>query len=194
MTAEAVAAGWTLLIVFGAQALGWAGFPAVATSVLAAAGALASQGQIGLWPVLVAGVAGAEVGGAIGWWIGREFADRPPREGRDSRWARRSREALQSGRELEQRVGGPMVLFVPSWVSGGLGLDLRRFLVWNLVAGTLWTASSVLGAYGIGSAISNGTISQTVVPLAIAALALALIVVAFVRWRRHRAATRSSAG
>jgi undecaprenyl-diphosphatase len=189
VVAAELATGWTLLVVFAAQVLGWAGFPAVATSVLAAAGALASQGQIGLWPVLIAGIAGAEVGGAIGWWIGQEFANRPPREGRDGRWAKRSREALRSGRELEQRVGGPMVLFVPSWVSGGLGLGFRRFLAWNLVAGTLWTASSVLGAYGIGSAISNGTFSQTVVPLAIAALALALIVVAFLRRRRHRAAS-----
>lgn len=187
MLATAISTSGTLLIVFFAQTLSWAGLPAIGTSALGAAGVLASQGDLKVWPLLVAGIAGAQLGGLIGWRIGRDVATRAgERPHHDGRWAERSREAVRAGREFEQHYGGVMVLFVSSWVSGSLGLRFWRFFCWNLVAATLWTVAAVLGAYGIGSALSDGSLADNAVPLIIAAIAVALLGVGFVHWRRHR--------
>src|ERR1700754_2526475 len=115
-------ASWTLLIVFAAQTLSWMGLPVIGTAALGSAGVLASQGKLSVWPLLVAGIAGAQVGGIIGWRLGSHLASRQGhKQHKDTRFARRGREAVHAGRELDQRYGDVMVLFVSSWISGTLG-------------------------------------------------------------------------
>jgi MYXO-CTERM domain-containing protein len=193
MVAAALGASWTLLIVFAAQTLSWAGLPAIGTAALGAAGVLASQGTLRLWPLLIAGIAGAQCGGIIGWKLGRDVAAREAnRQHKDTRLAERSREAVRAGRELEQRYGGVMVLFVSSWISGSLGLQFRRFFVWNMIAATLWTVASVVGAYGIGTAVSDGSATDDPLAVIIAAAAVALLALAFLRRRRNRRAAQAT--
>jgi membrane-associated protein len=190
--AAATADRWTtLLIVFAGTALSWAGVPAIGAAALGAGGVLASQGTLHLWSVLVFGTIGAEAGGIVGWRIGRWAARRP--RGGEGRWAVRSAKALASGERLQEKVGGVMVFFVPSWVSGSLGMPLRRFAGWNLAASLVWTLATVLGAYGIGSAVSGGNVGDWLVPALVAAAAIGGLVWAFVHWRR-RAARAAAAG
>ena len=77
-----------------------------------------------------------------------------------------------------------MVFFVPAYVSGALAMPLRRFALWNAIAGSLWVLAAGLGAYGLGSAASGGSLLHSVPALLVAAVASALLVVAFVRWRQ----------
>jgi membrane protein DedA with SNARE-associated domain len=155
----------TFLAVFLGEALSWAGVPALGAAAVGAAGALASQGVVHLWAVVVVGTIGAELGSFVGWWLGRA-------------------QALATGARFAERWGPLMVFFVPSWVSGALALEFRRFAAWNLAAAFLWTLGAGLGAYGIGTAVSGGGLVDSALPLVIAAAALAAI--AFLMLRRHR--------
>src|SRR4051794_21149615 len=187
MIAVATADRWTtLLILFVAEALAWAGVPAIGAAAIGAAGALASQGTLHLWAVVVIGTAGSWLGGLAGWHIGHRVAraglDRP----QPGRFADKRTRALGSGERVAQRWGRYMVFFVPSWVSGALAMPFRQFAVWNLVAAFLWILAAGLGAYGIGSAASGGSLVETLLPLLASVAAAGLLGLAFVRWRRQR--------
>jgi membrane-associated protein len=141
-----------LLALFVAEALAWAGVPAIGAAGMGAAGVLASQGSLDLWAVLIVGSAGAEVGALAGWWIGRRVAqaglDRP------GRFAARRNQALGAGERFAQKWGRLVVFFVPSWVSGALGMPFRQFALWNVPAAFLWMVATGLAAYGVGSAVT----------------------------------------
>ena len=170
---------------FVAEALAWAGVPAIGAAAIGAAGVLASQGSIDLWAVVVIGTLGAEVGAFGGWWMGNRVA----RSGLDkpSRFAARRTRALSAGEKFAVKWGRLVVFFVPSWVSGALGMPFRQFVVWNFLAAFLWMVAAGLGAYGIGSAASGGSFAATLVPLVLAAAAVAVLAGLFLHWRRrHR--------
>src|SRR5215469_12023571 len=57
---------WAYLAVFAAAAAGYMGVPLVATAVIGAAAVAASQGQLNIAAVLVAGAIGCEIGGLGG--------------------------------------------------------------------------------------------------------------------------------
>lgn len=172
----------TLLVLFLALALSWAGVPALGTAAVGAAGVLADQGTLHLWAVLVIGTLGAEVGGMAGWWLGT----RVTRLGAESegRFADRRRAGLESGRRFAERWGKFMVFFVPSWVPGALGVPFSQFARWNLLAAALWTTGAGLSAYGVSSAVGGGSLLKSVLPIVLAIGALAAIAFFAVRHRR----------
>jgi membrane-associated protein len=175
------------VVLFLAVALSWAGVPAIGAAAMGAAGVLSSQSELHLWLVLVVAVVGAEVGGLAGWRIGHRVvhAGHDRRRG-PSRAAERATRALDAGERVERRWGRMMVFFVPAYVSGALAMPLRQFALWNAVAASMWVIAAGFGAYGVGSAASGGSLLDTLLPLVIAALAFALIALAFVHWRRQR--------
>lgn len=175
----------TFLTLFVGQILSWAGVPALGAATSAATGALASQGVIQLWAVVVVGTIGAEIGSLIGWYIGFRTA----RAGLDEqhRDASKRQKAIDAGEKLARRWGPLLVLFVPSWVSGAVGMRFRRFAAWNLLAACLWNIGASLSAYGIGAAISQQSLPHALIPLLIGLLCLAMIVVLLRHVRqRHR--------
>jgi membrane protein DedA with SNARE-associated domain len=174
----------TFLAVFFGEALSWAGVPALGAAAVGAAGALASQGVVHLWAVVVIGTIGAELGSFVGWWLGRRMARAGTRG--EGHTANRRAQALATGARFADRWGPLMVFFVPSWVSGALALEFRRFAAWNLAAAFLWTLGAGLGAYGIGNAVSGGGLLDSALPLLIAVAALAVIALVLHR-RRARA-------
>ncbi len=176
----------TFLGLFAAQVLSWAGVPALGAAAAGAAGALASQGTVHLWAVLVVGTAGAEVGSLAGWWLGHRVA----RAGTDrhGRFTDKRKKALDAGGKIEEKWGRLIVFFVPSWVSGALGMPIRQFAIWNLLAAALWNVGAALASYGVASAASNRSAAHILIPLVIGLAALAAIFVilrAFSRRRRH---------
>jgi membrane-associated protein len=179
---ETAAMPVALLALFVAEALAWAGVPAIGAAAMGAAGVLASQGSLDLWAVLIVGTAGAELGALGGWDIGRRVAqaglDRP------GRFAERRRQALETGERVAQRWGRLLVFFVPSWVSGAIGMPFGQFAVWNVPAAFLWMIAAGLGAYGVSSAVSGGSLLDSLVPLLLAAAAF--VSLALVLVRRHR--------
>lgn len=156
----------TLIVLFFAQMASWAGVPALGAAASGAAAALATQGTIDLWAVLVVGTAGAEVGSIGGWWMGRRIA-RAGIDGQSSFDAKR-RKALMAGEKVESKWGRLIVFFVPSWVSGALGMTLRQFATWNLLAAMLWNVGAALTAYGIASAVTGKAAVHVVVALVLA--------------------------
>jgi membrane protein DedA with SNARE-associated domain len=185
VVATATADNWiTFAVLFVAEALAWAGVPAIGAAAMGAAGLLAQQGQLHLWAVILVGTVAAEVGGVVGWGVGYRVA----RAGldRSGRFADRRARALEGGEHFAARWGPLVVFFVPSWVSGALGMTLRQFAVWNLLVAFLWVLGAGLGAYGIGSAASGDHLRESVRPLLVAAAAFALIGYGIVRARRRR--------
>jgi membrane protein DedA with SNARE-associated domain len=182
--ATAVADRWeTFALLFVANALSWAGVPAIGAASMGAAGVLASQGSLHLWAVIVVGTLGSELGGLAGWWIGNRVA----RAGLDEpgRFAKRRNKALSAGEKVAAKWGRLIVFLVPSWVSGALGTPFRQFAWWNVAAAFLWTLAAGLGAYGLGSAFSGGELKDTLVSLLVAAAAIAAIFALGMHHRRH---------
>jgi membrane-associated protein len=173
----------TFLALFVAQALSWAGVPALGAAAAGAAGVLASQGKLHLWAVLVVGTAGAEVGSLGGWWLGHRIA----RAGieNEGRFAEKRKKALGAGEKIEAKWGRLIVFFVPSWVSGALGMPVRQFAFWNLFAAALWNVGAALAAYGVASAASGKAGVHVIVPLVIAGIAAGAMVWIFRSLRRH---------
>lgn len=190
LLATATSDNWvTFVVLFVAEAVAWAGVPAVGGAAIGAAGVLAQQGVLHLWAVIVVGTIGAALGGLVGWYIGHRVAragvDRPGRA------AQRRRQALETGERFAERWGRLMVFFVPSWVSGALGMPFRQFAVWNALVAFLWVLAAGLGAYGITSAASGGGLVDSLVPLLVATVAATLLIVALARVRRRRRVSRA---
>jgi membrane-associated protein len=186
----------TFVVLFLAQALSWAGVPALGAAAAGAAGALASRGTLHLWAVLVVGTAGAEVGAMVGWWLGNRVAragldEQAVSLAQEGRFAKKRREALDAGEKIEHKWGRLIVFFVPSWVSGALAMRFRQFAVWNLLAALLWNVGASLASYGVASAASGKSALHIIVPLVIGVAALAsiyFILRTLLRRRRHRTA------
>ena len=190
--ATATADRWsTFAILLAGEGLAFAGVPAVGAASIGAAGVLASQGTIHLWAVIVVGTIGAELGGMVGWHIGfrvaRAGSDRP------GRFPEKRTKALAGGERFAARWGPLMVLFVPAYVSGGMGMEFGRFARWNLLSSFLWVLVAGLGAYGIGSAAGGGSLTAALVPIVIAVAALAGAALLLYRWRARRHARATAA-
>jgi membrane protein DedA with SNARE-associated domain len=196
------------LSLFFGELLSWAGIPAIGTASAAAAGALASQGQVELWAVLVIGTIGAELGAMLGWWIGFRITGSERRSvaagqagvaadhsGQATGKPMRREKAMQSGERIMERWGPLVVFVVPSWVSGALGMRFRRFALWSLIPCTLLNAGAALSAYGIGSAASGKATPHILIPLLTGVLCLGAIVMLllFLHKRRLRRRARRAA-
>ena len=177
---------WAYLAVFAAAAAGYMGVPLVATAVIGAAAVVASQGQLNIAAVLVAGAIGCEIGGLGGFRIGvhwgRQLLEHP---GPGLAWRKK---AVAKGEAVYQKWGRAAVFFTPSIVSGALDMKFSQFVVWNFFAGTVFVVSVGAGAYGAGKVLSGHHDAASVgMLIGGVAVAAACIVLARVHYRRHQA-------
>jgi membrane protein DedA with SNARE-associated domain len=180
VVATATRDAWTTFVaLFVCQAL--------ACAAMGAAGALAQQGKIHLWAVVVVGTLGAELGGLVGWRIGYRAA-RTGLERGGGRFADRRAHALAAGEQFEARWGRLVVFFVPSWVSGALAMPFRQFAFWNAIVAFLWVLGAGLGAYGILAAANGGGLLKSLAPLLLATAAVAALAYLYLRTRAGRRA------
>ncbi len=177
------------LVLFAAVAASWVGIPIVGAGVLAAAGVLASEGEMSIWLVILVASVGAWSGGYIGYLVGRRagiaIADVP------GPLHHRRRRLMHSGRRVYHRWGRLAVFVTPTFVSGALRMPLPVFLRWNVAAATLSSAITALGAYGVGAAVIGQLASRQGVLALVGAGLLTLVAVLLVR-RRRRAASAST--
>ncbi len=149
-------------------------------------GAVAHGGDLPLWAVMVAAVAGATVGDQVGYLVGRRYGhgllDRLPER------LRRSGE-IDRALELVSRRGASAVALgrwaaalralIPG-IAGMSGMSQPRFTAANVTGGTLWAitmaalgyaAGASLGALerrlGLGSEILTGLVVVVIVVLVI---------------------------
>jgi membrane-associated protein len=174
------------VILFFSVAASWVGIPIIGAGVLAAAGILASEGDLSIWLVLLVATVAAWTGGYVGYWLGgragRAVVDHP------GRWQHRSQRLLGAGERVYGRWGYLAVFVTPTWVSGALKMPRNSFLVWNALAASVSTCIATLGAYGIGAAVLGRLVAlRGGLALVVAALALLAVGVAV---HRRRGAVR----
>ena len=132
-------------VLFVAIVIGAIGVPIPASLLLLAVGSLVAQEELGLWPVVLAGVAGATLGDQAGYALGRfggqRVVDRLP-----GGLASPSRMA-----QAERFMGrwGAASVFLSRWLVGPLGpwVNLSsglggyrwpRFLLWDVLGELVW--------------------------------------------------------
>lgn len=173
------------------------GFFLPGDSLLFTAGLLAATGLVApLWVLLLVLPLAAIAGNLVGYWIGRAAGpavfDRP-----DSRLFRA--EYVQRSQAFFDRNGGRTILlarFVPvirtfaTVMAGASRMDLRRYVLWSVVGGVLWTTALTLLGYFLGQvAVVRDHVELFV--LGVVAVSLLPVVVEVLRSRRASRSTRA---
>ena len=179
------------LALFAFVLIGWAGIPGVGATVLGAATAARQPGPLNIAAVLIVAIIGVEVGGMAGYSIGvrwgRALLSHP-----GPLLARRQR-VLTAGEAMYAKWGRLAVFFTPCLVSGIARMKYSQFVVWNLLAGTVYVFSVGLTVYGAGKVTTGHHDAVSVGSLVVG---IAVGVAAFVlgrRYHRRRKARRAAA-
>jgi membrane-associated protein len=171
------------------------GFFLPGDSLLFTAGLLSSTAVAGgaalpLPWVLVAAACGALLGAQVGYLIGRRAGHALTDRARRPRVAA----AMSRSRELLDRYGHgraivlarfiPVIRTVLNPVAGALAVPVRRFTLWQVIGGVLWTVGLVLAGYLLGRSVPG--IDQYLLPVIALIVVVSLIplVIELVRARR----------
>ena len=191
-----------IAIVFAETGL-LAGFFFPGDSLLFTAGLFSSPGRhhgahlnlaIILPGVLIAAIAGAQVGYLIGRRIGPPLLRRE-----DSRLFKH--EYVERAQAYFDRQGAKTILlarFIPvvrtfaNPMAGVAGMDVRTFTTYNVIGGVVWAGGVTVAGYELGDHISN--VDRYLLPIIAVVILVSFIPVAVevVRARRNRARTTSS--
>ncbi len=164
-------------------------FPGETT--LSAASTLAAEGALELELVMLAGALGAIVGDSSLFWIARKSADKV--EGQLDKALENSK--VRTAWDALDRSPGLLIIagrYVPGMrfavnASMGLsGIPYRRFLLWSVIGGVLWSVYTCALAYNVATTLSGYPLASLVISSLITSAALAAIY--FVDRRRRRGA------
>jgi membrane-associated protein len=173
------------------------GFFLPGDSLLVTAGIFAAAGVVPLRWLLAPVVACAIVGDQIGYWIGRTAGPALYRR-EDSLFFRRSH--LQRAHAFYEKYGGRAVIlarFVPIIrtfcppVAGAALMPYWRYLIFDIMGGTLWVGAMILGGYILGRSVPN--IGQRIHYVIAVVIAASLLPVVISVLRARRAAARGEA-
>jgi membrane-associated protein len=152
----------------------------------------ASLSAIGIFVIApLAAIIGAQVGHALGKKFGPKIFDRP-----DGRFFTRERVAKTEKWLTKYGVGKAVVLarFIPfvrtllNPLVGTIGYPAKKFFIWNVIGGILWT-QLVLGlGYALGSKIT-GSVDRIIFPIVgviIVVSLLPILVEVLKEWRTKR--------
>jgi membrane-associated protein len=191
----AISGPWAVSVVFFAPALETAlvlglVLPGELTVVLG--GVLAGRGQVPLAAVLVASVAGAIAGDVTGYLLGRRYGQEIVRRRLKSRWTR-------AHGWLSKKGGGAVFLgrFLPflrsvlPTTAGAMRVPARRFFLWDIPAAVIWGAASTL--LGYFAALDVERVFDLARRFSLVLLAVALVAVTLVIWRRRTQPRRRAA-
>jgi membrane protein DedA with SNARE-associated domain len=137
---------WALPVVFVVsfgESLAFISFAFPGTSVLIAAGALISAGDLQLWPVLAGAVCGAVLGDSISYWLGLRYGHHT-----EKLWPfTRHPHILPRGHAFFERHGvksvfigrffGPFRAVVPL-IAGITRMPMPRFWSANIISALIW--------------------------------------------------------
>jgi membrane-associated protein len=147
----------------------------------------------------ICAIAGAQLGHLLGVRYGRRMFDRP-----DSRLFKR--EYVEKAEYYFQKFGPAKAVvlarFIPivrtflNPVAGVLGMPARRFLLWNVIGGVLWTDGIILGGYylaeSIISVIDPAEVDKYILPV-VALIVLISVLPIFIEIVRDRRSRRRAA-
>jgi undecaprenyl-diphosphatase len=153
------------------------------------AGAAAQAGVFPLWAVIAVGVAGAIIGDAVGFAVGRRYGD-----GLLRRLPKRlvKPEAVRATNELVRRRGPVVVLIgrltallralVPG-LAGMSGLSWSKFLPYNILGGVVWASSVAMLGYLAGASLA--VVERRLGMVSNAVLGVVVLVLVVLWWRSH---------
>jgi membrane protein DedA with SNARE-associated domain len=183
---------WAYLAVFALMVLSFAGIPAIGAAVVGWAAVQASHGTLNIVVVLVVALAGAEVGGLVGYGIGarwgRQFLERP------GRWQARRQKIATGGEKIFAKWGWLAVFFISTIVCGMLKMRHSQFVVWNFVDAAVYVLAVGPAAYGAGKVAAGEQGWVSLGPLVAGLAIAAACAVLAAGYYRHRRARRLPAG
>ena len=165
---------FAVLAVVGMESLG---VPIPGETALVAGAILAGEGKLNVYGVIGAAAAGAVIGGACGYWIGREFGF--PIAYRYGRYVSLNEKRLKLGQYLFLKHGGKIVFFgrfvallrtFAAFLAGVNRYSWERFFAFNAAGAILWAALFGAGGYLLGRAFEHYAR-----PVAVAALIAAVV-------------------
>jgi membrane protein DedA with SNARE-associated domain len=176
-------AAWSWLVyfaIFFIMLIEGAGAPIPGLSVVLVAAALAGQGRLELWLVVLSNTAGWALGSHAGYWLGKNGGR--PILYRWGKYVLLPPERIAQGEALMQKHGIkavlfrahlPVICFLGSVLAGIGQVNLRRFTIFNLISIGLWMCSNMLLAYFFGRNLD--TLVQVTNNLGLAALGIFVI-------------------
>ena len=166
-----------------------AGIPGPGDASLIAAGALAGEGQLNIWIVLVTAMVAWMLGSVIGFVIGgrggRPLLDHP------GRLEKRRRKLLAKGDRAFGRYTFVASATLPAFVSGIFHVRFRLFMLGALTAGVFWIGIYVGISYLLGEEIAKlvGKIgTKALIGVIMLVVAGLLIRAGLSKWRANRQA------
>jgi membrane protein DedA with SNARE-associated domain len=171
-------------------------FPGETT--LNAAATLAAHGKLELAPIIVAGALGAIIGDSSLFWLARLYGARF--EGQINR--AKANKGVKQAFDLMDRspavliIGGRYVPGMRFVVNGTMGLSdiaYKRFVVWSVISGILWSTYTTILAYEIGLALGDFPLASFVISGLVTTVAITIIFFTVRRQRRRAAAAGQSA-
>ncbi len=167
------------------------GFFLPGDSLLVTAGIFAANGDLGLWSLLIPAIFCAIAGDQVGYWVGRGAGQALYHRENSFLFKRKH---LERARDFYARYGGKTVIlaryvpivrtFCPP-VAGAAGMTYSTYFTYDVIGGTLWISSMILGGYGVGKLVpSIGTRIHYVI---LAVVFVSLLPAGISAWRARRA-------
>ena len=184
---------WSYVVIFGVAAVD-AFFPLVPSeTVLVIGGSFAASGDLSLPLVILAGASGAVLGDNISYAIGSFVGERTVKRWFASEKAHKRFEWAE--RTLQER--GAYIIIIARFIPGGRtavtfsagyvhSLPWRRFIVYDVVAGSVWACYGALLGYFGGKTFEDHPVYGLLLALGIAMTA-GITVEAVRHWRGRRA-------
>lgn len=148
--------------------------------------------EISLPVLLVAGplaaIAGAQVGHWLGARYGRKLFDRPDSRVFKQEWVEKAEHYFNRFGPAKAVVIARFIPIVRTFLNplaGMLGMDARKFFVWNVVGAVIWTDTLFLAGHFLGTKIPN--IDRYILPgiAVIILLSVLPIAIEMLRGRRN---------
>ncbi|HEY9440803.1 MAG TPA: DedA family protein [Streptomyces sp.] len=167
------------------------------TAGLLCTGTAHSGLKLSLAPLLVAAAVGALAGSQCGYLLGRKAGGALLARSRSARLhegARRAEGLLERYGYAKAIVLArfvPVVRTVMNPMAGALRVPVRKFTVWQVAGGLMWSLGLTLAGYALGSSVPN--VDRYLLPIVAVIVALSLIPVASEVHRSRRAAKAKEA-
>lgn len=133
------------------------GAPLPGLSIVLVAAALAGQGKLEIWLVVLANLSGAWLGGQVGYWLG--FKGGRPILEKYGRYVLLTPDRIITGDQILQKHGLkailfsrylPVLCFLGGFLAGIARLPYRPFTLFNFLGIALWSATQMTLAYIFG--------------------------------------------